>query len=390
MNSYQRPSGSLISYMSNQVKSYGGINLAQGIPGFQPPRELLRYLSETALEPVHQYAPGNGNEALLELLLEKYRAVHSFTKDNLLITNGATEAVSLLYTYFHYILQGSFSVMGFEPAYETYLKLPDIFRDRFIAFSYEQDGTIDFDRLRTVCDRQSVRIIFVNTPGNPYGRIWDQQEIEALVNISRELDIYLVLDSVYQELYFDREPYHPVSSFNDHMFYVNSFSKIFSITGWRIGYLMAPARHMEGIRSVHDYTGLSVPSVLQEALARYIKACNWGRSYIEGLRRQLSANFQLMKGGLEELGFYVPEIRGGFFVWARLPEGYVDGFHFAVDLYDQQKVAVIPGEHFSQRHPHYIRFNVAREKEEVQEGLKRIGLFFRSGSQPLKDSSRSG
>lgn len=378
MSSYQRPSGSLISYMSNQVKSRGGINLAQGIPGFQPPHELLRHLSQTALEPVHQYAPGNGNEALLELLLDKYHDFYPFTKDNLLITNGATEAVSLLYTWFHHTLKGSFSVLGFEPAYETYRKLPDIFRDRFIAFPYEPDGTIDFDRLRSVCTHQNVRILFLNTPGNPYGRIWDQEEIEALASISHELNIRLVLDSVYQELYFDREPYHPIRSFHDNMFYVNSFSKIFSITGWRIGYLIAPARQMEAIRSVHDYTGLSVPSVLQEALVRYIKDYTWGKTYIEGLRKQLAANFQLMKAGLEELGFYVPEIGGGFFVWARLPEGYEDGFRFALDLYERQKVAVIPGEHFSERHPHYIRLNVAREKEEVQEGLSRLGRFFRS------------
>src|SRR6056297_1188690 len=277
MNSYQRPPGSLISYMSNQVKSYGGINLAQGIPGFQPPDELLRHLSQTALEPVHQYAPGNGNDMLLELLLEKYQELYPFTKDKLLITNGATEAVSLLYTYFHNILEGSFSVVGFEPAYETYRKLPDFFRDRSISFSYEPDGTVDFDRLKSVCSRQSVRIIFLNTPGNPYGRIWDQQEIETLVKLSAELDIYLVLDSVYQELYFDREPYHPVRSFHDNMFYVNSFSKIFSITGWRIGYMMAPAHHMKAIRSVHDYTGLCVPSVLQEALVRFIQEHDWGQ-----------------------------------------------------------------------------------------------------------------
>jgi len=312
MSSYQRPSGSLISFMSNQVKTYGGINLAQGIPGFQPPRELLAHLRETALEPVHQYAPGIGNQGLLELLLEKYRDLHRFTSDNLLVTNGATEAVSLLYTYFHNMLEGSFSVLAFEPAYETYRKLPDIFGDRFIAFPYEPDGSIDFDRLSSVCARQRVRIIFLNTPGNPYGRIWDQQEIEALVAMSRELNIRLVLDSVYQELYFDREPYHPIRSFSDQMFYVNSFSKIFSITGWRIGYVIAPPGHMEKIRSVHDYTGLCVPSVLQEALAKYIREFNWGKSYIEDLRQKLAGNFQLMKAGLEDLGFYVPPISGGF------------------------------------------------------------------------------
>lgn len=375
MTTYRRPSGSLISYMSNQVKTHGGINLAQGIPGFRPPAELLNHLSRVANEPVHQYAPGTGNSELLDLLLHKYRHLHPFEASNLLITNGATEAVSLLYTYFRQFLDTPMTALAFEPAYESYRKLPEIFGDTFYPFSYEKDGSIDFGRLQSECRLQKVQVIFLNTPGNPYGRIWSRQEIEALVDLALEEDIYLVLDSVYQELYFDREPYHPVHSFNDHMFYVNSFSKIFSITGWRIGYLFAPAGHMENIRSVHDYTGLCTPSVLQEALVRYIKDNNWGDPYIDRLRTKLSENFGLFRRGLMDLGFDVPVIRGGFFVWARLPEGYDDGFRYAIDLYEKQRVAVIPGEHFSERHPRHVRFNIAREKDEVEEGLRRIRKF---------------
>ncbi len=376
MKQYQRPAGSLISHMSNMVKAHGGINMAQGIPGFDPPEALLQYLSQAAGDPVHQYAPGIGNENLLDLLLGKYQPLASFTRDNLLITNGATEAVSLLYTYFNQLLTRPYSVLAFEPAYETYRKLPAIFHDPFIPFAYDPEGSIDFDRLSRVCREEKVKIIFLNTPGNPYGRIWSRQEIDQLLEISRQQDIFLVLDSVYQELYFGDEPHHPVAAFNERMFYVNSFSKIFSITGWRIGYLFAPAAHMKQIRSVHDYTGLSVPSVLQEALVRYISNCHWGKDYMAHIRGRLAENFTLMRRGLEGLDFEIPRIRGGFFVWARLPEGYTDGFEVAMELYDQQKVAVIPGEHFSDNHQHYIRLNIARDKEEVEEGLRRIRAFF--------------
>jgi len=373
---YERPHGSLISYMSNQVKARGGINLAQGIPGFQPPEALLHELSQTALEPVHQYGPGIGNMELLNRLLEKYQAFGDFRQDNLLITNGATEAVSLLYIYFSQHLTRPYAALSFEPAYESYRMLPDIFHDKFISFAYQADGSINFDRLASVCHQEHVRIVFLNTPGNPYGRIWQQDEVEKLVQICQEQSIYLVLDTVYQELYFTGEPFHPLDHFFDGMFYVNSFSKIFSVTGWRIGYLIASQDHMREIRSIHDYTGLCAPSVLQEALARYIRRHNWGRQYIGDLRQKLARHFILLKDGLEQLGFHVPRIQGGFFVWARLPEGYSDGFQVAMDLYEKQKVAVIPGEHFSDRHKNYIRLNIAREKPEVEQGLRRLTAYF--------------
>lgn len=375
MDKYEKPTGSYISFMSNKVKSQGGINLAQGIPGFQPPRELLQYLSDIAFNPIHQYAPGDGNNELLKLLVDKYAQYKLFREEDFLVTNGATEAVSLLYTYFNHILDKPYAALAFEPVYESYKKLPEIFGDEFIAFPYEADGKVDFDKLAKTCREQKVKVIFLNTPGNPFGKIWSGEEIDALDQLAVREDIFIVVDGVYQELYYDESPYHPIRNFSDQMFYVNSFSKIFSITGWRIGYMIAPRNHMATIKSIHDYTGLCVPSVLQEAIVRYIKQHNWGKGYIESLRNKLKAGLKLVKPGLEELGFHIPDIGGGFFIWAALPEGLQDGFRFTIDLYDQQKVAVIPGEHFSERHTHYIRLNIAREKEELSEALKRIQKF---------------
>ncbi|MFP4620424.1 MAG: pyridoxal phosphate-dependent aminotransferase [Bacteroidales bacterium] len=375
LNKYQKPAGSYISFMSNKVKSYGGINLAQGIPGFKPPKELLQYLSDIAFDPIHQYAPGDGNNKLLKLLVDKYSQYKTFGNADFLITNGATEAVSLLYTYFNNILDKPYTALAFEPVYESYKKLPEIFGDEFISFPYESDGKVNFDKLSKTCREQKVKVIFLNTPGNPFGKIWSREEINSLGRLARQDGIYIVVDGVYQELYYDDPPYHPICEFSENMFYVNSFSKIFSLTGWRIGYMIAPLNHMATIKSIHDYTGLCAPSVLQEALVKYIQQNNWGIGYIEGLRKKLKHGFDMMKSGLEGLSFYVPSIGGGFFIWAALPEGWKDGFRFTIDLYDQQKVAVIPGEHFSERHTHYIRLNIAREKGELAEALKRIQQF---------------
>ncbi|MFC2104221.1 pyridoxal phosphate-dependent aminotransferase [Bacteroidota bacterium] len=376
-NKYQKPSGSYISFMSNKVKTNGGINLAQGIPGFNPPKELTNILGQIANNNIHQYAPGNGNTELLDLLLRKYQKEYPFSKNDFLILQGATEALSLLYIYFNKIIPKPFAALAFEPVYESYKYLPKIFNTDFVPFSFESDFSINFKNLEKKCSDEKVKIIFLGSPGNPYGKIWSQTEIDSILDLSKRLNIYIVIDAVYRELYFDEKPYIPLNKFNPNLFYTNSFSKIFSITGWRIGYLIAHKDHMQKIKSVHDYTGLCAPSVLQQAIVEYLKKCNEGKDYISDLQNKLKISYNHLSGELKKLGFEIPETKGGYFVWAKLPEKYSNGFKFAIDLYDEQKVAVIPGEHFSDKAKNYIRFNIAREKSEVEEGIKRIKAFFR-------------
>jgi len=245
-NKYQKPTGSYISFMSNKVKTYGGINLAQGIPGFNPPKELTNILSEISGKNLHQYAPGNGNNELLDLLLNKYQKEYpAFQKDDILITQGGTEALSLLYTYFNKNLQKPFSALAFEPVYESYKYLPEIFNSDFIPFSFEDDFSIDFNKLKKTCIQNNVKVIFLGSPGNPFGKIWSKQEMVSLIDLSKKQDVYIILDAVYKELYFEEKPYIPLDKFNPNLFYINSFSKLFSITGWRIGYLIAHQEHMQ-------------------------------------------------------------------------------------------------------------------------------------------------
>jgi len=373
---YKKPKGSYISFMSNKVKAHGGINLAQGIPGFNPPQELTQILSKLATENLHQYAPGNGNNELLELLLRKYQPEYAFTKDDFLILQGATEALSLLFIYFNKIIPKPFSALAFEPVYESYNNLPQIFNTAFVPFPFQNNSTVDFDKLENTCREKNVKVIFMGTPGNPYGKIWSKKEIDNLLKISKNLDIFVVFDAVYRDLYFEEEPYIPLDQFNPNLFYVNSFSKKFSITGWRVGYLVAHQKHMKHIKPIHDYTGLSAPSVLQQAIVEYLKNYNYGKEYIASLREKLKKSYTLLSSALKNLGFNVPETKGGYFVWAELPEKYPDGFKFAIDLYEEQRVAVIPGEHFSANAKNYIRLNIARPVAEVEEGIEKIKAFF--------------
>jgi aspartate/methionine/tyrosine aminotransferase len=373
---YKLPEGSLISFFSNKVKQFGGINLAQGIPGFAPPKELLEKLSHVALEPnVHQYAPGIGNFQLLDKLCEHYNQTSSCTRDNMLIVQGATEAITLIYLYLKQSLQ-TLNVLGFDPVYESYNNLPRFLHDNFFPF-YMENNRIDFDKLEQEIIQHHINLIFVNSPGNPLGKVFSKEETDKILALSEKHNFYIIIDAVYRELYFTNPPYIPVDTTNKQLFYVNSFSKLFSITGWRVGYFICHSEHMKNIRSMHDYIGLCVANPMQTALLEYIQTEGFLNSYVLELRKKLKTSFDALHHALTDLHFDIPPIEGGYFIWAKLPSPHNDGFKFAIDLYEQQKVAIIPGIHFSAKGKSFVRFNAARELNEIEAGIEGLKKFLR-------------
>lgn len=371
---YILPESSLISFFSNKVKLYGGINLAQGLPGFQPPKELLQKLSEVSLlDNVHQYAPGIGHFKLLELIQQNYQKQTPLTIENILITQGATEAITLVYLYLKQ-KYGRLKVLGFDPVYESYNNLPKSFNDEFIAYTLK-DNQIDFDELEKIIKINKVQLIFINSPGNPLGRIFKEEEIKYLLQLSEKHEFYVLLDAVYKELYFNKPPYIPIDNENLNTFYVNSFSKLFSITGWRVGYLICHREHMKKIRSMHDYTGLCVSNPIQTAIAEYIYENGFVNDYVKQTRNNIFQSFNLLYNELLNISFKLPSIDGGYFIWAELPLPFDDGFKFAVDLYETQKIAIVPGIHFSQNAKRIVRFNAAHPIPIITKAVEGIKNF---------------
>lgn len=375
---YIPPRESLIGFMSNKAKLGGGINLAQGIPGFAPPERLTALLAEAAAGPNHQYAPGLGNPRLRQAILERYSKLMPVGEDNLLITNGATEALALI---FHYLSQSEgrrFAAMSLAPVYESYRHLPRLHGHDFVEFDYDPAAGLDLGRLAATIDRRGVKLFFLGSPANPSGFVLPQAELRALLELCRGRGCYVVFDGVYRDLHFGAPVPFPVDELHENLFYVDSFSKIFSVTGWRVGFFFCHERHMAAIRDMHGYTGLCASSVAQEALSRYVGESDFGAGYVAGLRRRLAANHGLISGRLAAMGFDVPAAAGGYFVWARLPRGLDDGFRFAVDLYDDEQVAVVPGIHFAASGRDFVRVNIARDDSELADALARMERFVAS------------
>ncbi len=356
--------------MSNKVKTHGGINFAQGIPGFNPPEALLTHLKTIAHTEIHQYAPGIGDLKLRKLILEHY-SEQQFKDEQLLILQGATEALSLVFQYLKNKIDEPFAAMAFDPVYESYRHLPRIMNVPFHAYS---ESEFDAAHLTQFIEQHNVRVMFVNSPGNPYGAVFAESQMNAMREICEEQNVYMIIDAVYRDLYYEKPPFYPINALSPKVFYINSFSKMLSITGWRIGYLFAHESHTNGLRDIHDYIGLCANSPLQRALANYLEQENYGHDYVQWLRDNLKFAYTRMEQSLKKLEFTIPQSDGGYYVWAKLPHNN-DGFEFTMDLYDEAGVAVIPGIHFSGEGEKYIRLNIARPENELLEGIQKIEGF---------------
>ena len=373
----KRPDGSLISFMSNLVKAEGGINCAQGIPGFNPPEELISELVSAAAQPVHQYPAGNGNPKLRGLIASGLAGNCGLRAENVLVTNGATEAISLIYLYLRQKSGGNFTVLSFDPVYESYANLPKIYGDRFLCEYPDDGGNFDFDAIDRLVKTEKVDLVLLCSPGNPLGKIWKKHEIISLYEICRKNGSKLVFDAVYSDLYFAEKPYLPFELVGDTLFLVSAFSKMLSITGWRVGYLIAGEEHIGNMAKIHDYTGLCTPSILQIAIAEYLEKNDFGRDYLANLRGKIKESFETMHPVLEKSGFSMPPIDGGYFIWAKIPEPFTDGFEFAMSLYEHVKVGTVPGIHFSERGNDFIRISIAKPASEIAEAAARIAEFVR-------------
>lgn len=369
--------GSWISHMSNKVKTYGGINLAQGLPGFNPPRGLLDSLASEIESTHHQYAPTKGFPALLTKISDYMGLPSTAANENLLITCGATEAIHLIYQHLAR-KKKKFTVAAFGPSYESYVNLPSLLGHNFVALSWQADGSIDFDYLKTAIINQDIDLILIGSPGNPWGRVLTKYETEQFCKLTITTNAKIIFDMVYSELWFDQPAVYPQPVIQDKVYVVGSFSKFLSVTGWRIGWLTSTAAEMKEICLLHDFSGLSAPHPLQAAISNYLEDQQDVRVFVENLRKSIKNSYTLLAESVTKMGFHVIPAGGGYFVWANIPEGFSDSRQFVLDLYKKENLATVPGIHFGAQFNRMIRFNAARPIAEINAAVLCLSRFLNS------------
>ena len=263
----------IFTIMSKMANEYQAINLSQGFPNFPVDERLISLLKETADENTHQYAPMAGHPLLMQeiVALTKKNYGRTIQQDTeLLITAGATQAI---FTAIQALVHAGDEVIILDPAYDCYAPAVDLCCATPVHISLEADFTTDWNKVENACNERT-RMLIVNNPHNPSGRIYQEKDLQAIEHILEKYpSMVLISDEVYEYITFEQKHIsaNTRKALIDRTIITSSFGKTFHITGWKMGYLIAPEHLMVEIKKVHQYVVFCVNSVAQVALAKYLR-----------------------------------------------------------------------------------------------------------------------
>ena len=342
---------SVIREMTRVNNQHDGINLAQGMPNFPPPRELIEAAHRAIDGDFHQYAITWGTPRLRQAIADKYRKFYGMEihpDRNVTVCCGSTE--TMLATLMAVLNPGD-EVIIFEPFYENYGPGCIMSQAEPVYVPLEPpDFSFDPDRLRKAVSPRTRAIIF-NSPNNPSGKVFSRAELQVIADVCLEHDLLAITDEIYEHIVYDGAQHIPIATLPgmaERTITISGISKSYSVTGWRIGYAVASAELSVGIRRAHDFITVGAPHPLQEAA---VSALNLPDSYYVYLRESYQARRDLLFGKVEEAGFRAFKPRGAYYIltdvahW--LPEyGCADDHEFAMFLVKKIGVATVPGSSF--------------------------------------------
>ncbi len=361
--------------MTRLANEHGAINLAQGFPNFPAPDVLKEAAAKAIRDDINQYAITWGAKRLRNALAAKYADWYQLAVDpetDVTVTCGATEAMAS--TLLALINPGD-EVIIFEPFYENYGPDAILCGAAPVYVPLLAGQPLDLDRLKAAFSPRT-RAIVICTPNNPTGRVLTRAELEAIAELCRKHDAWAVTDEIYEHIYYEGThiPIATLDGMKDRTITVSGASKTYSITGWRIGTIVAPRQATDAIRKVHDFLTVGAPAPLQEGVAVAIETL--GRDYYQTLAREYRARRDLLCGALVEAGFKCTPPEGAYYVLADfsalspLPDD-----EFAKRLTAEHGVAPVPGSSFYSRPAmgrKEVRFAFCKTDDMLREAAKRL------------------
>lgn len=339
---------SVIREMTRMAMQYEAINLSQGFPDFDPPMELKEAAARAIMDGNNQYSPTWGYPALRQKLAELYTEQLGWTVDpvqNVTVTCGVTEAINSAMLA---MLNPGEEIIIIEPAHENFIPSAIFAGAKPVAVPLElPDYRLDAERLNAAVSPRT-KAVLLNTPHNPTGRVFDAQELAGLTEVVLRHNLVLITDEIYDHILYDgRQHVSPGSlePLRDQTITVSGMSKTFAITGWRLGFVIAPTHLSAAVRPVHDFLTVCAPTPLQVAA---VTAMNLPQSYYDGMSADYHRRRDMMMGILEEMSFTAPLPEGSYYVLADysqapFPEAAWDSTTFAKWMVREIGIAVVPG-----------------------------------------------
>src|SRR5262244_353364 len=371
---------SVIREMTRINNQYDGINLAQGMPNFPPPAELLAAAHRAIDGDFHQYAITWGTPRLRRAIADKYRRFYGMEVDpelHVTVCCGSTE--TMLATLLAVLNPGD-EVIIFEPFYENYGPGCIIAGADPVFVPLEPpDFSFDPDRLRAAVSSRTRAIVF-NSPNNPSGKVFSRKELETIAEVCRHHDLLAITEEIYEHILYDGHEHIPIATLPgmaERTVTISGISKSYSVTGWRVGYAVAPPELAIGIRRAHDFITVGAPHPLQEAA---VTAFGLPESYYVELRESYQTRRDLLWGYLEKAGFVAWKPRGAYYILTDVGHflkqyNLADDTAFAMWLIENVGVATVPGSSFY-AHPELgrtkIRFCFPKTDDMLRDAGERL------------------
>ncbi|MDZ7729485.1 MAG: aminotransferase class I/II-fold pyridoxal phosphate-dependent enzyme [Dehalococcoidia bacterium] len=369
---------SVIREMTRQAGIHGALNLAQGFPDFSAPEFIKQAALDAINADINQYAITWGSPRLRNAIAGKVQRFYGLDVDpdaEVTVTCGATEA--MMCTMLALFEEGD-EVIIFEPFYENYVPDSAMTGATPVYVTMEPpDFNFDPDQLRAAFGPKT-RAIILNSPSNPCGKVFTREELQQVADLCQEFDVLCITDEIYEHIIFGDHNHIPMATIPgmyDRTVTISGMSKTFSVTGWRIGYIVAPPWLTDALRKVHDFLTVGAPAPLQEAAAVAIET---GDGYYPELRDMYARKRDILSTPLREAGFTAHDPDGAYYIMADFSDlGFKgDDTEFAMYLCRDIGVATVPGSSFFATPGEgntIVRLTFSKSDETLQGAAERIG-----------------
>ena len=365
---------SVIRRMTRISAQYGAVNLSQGFPDFDPPKPILDRLAEVTKEDFHQYSITWGAQNFREALAKKHEHFSGQKVDpnsEIVVTCGSTEAMmaSMLS-----VTNAGDKVIVFSPFYENY-GADTILSNAEPIYVPLNPPEFNFDPdVLEAAFKQHPKALILCNPSNPCGKVFTREELQIIADLAIKYDTFVITDEVYEHILYAPHKHTHISTLpnmKERTIVCSSLSKTYSITGWRLGYVISSPEIIDTVKKVHDFLTVGAAAPLQEAA---VVGLNFGDDYYQALQAKYTHMRQMFLDGLNDIGLPYNVPQGAYFIMVDISEfGYESDLEFCEDLARLVGVGAVPGSSFF-REPEnrYIRFHFAKRDETLNEALNRL------------------
>ena len=371
---------SLIRQFDQAISEIPGVlRLTLGEPDFTTP-EHVKEAAKRAIDQDQSYYTGMSGlltlrQAASDFVKEKYQLDYN-PENEILVTIGATEALSATLTA---ILEEGDKVLLPAPAYPGYEPIVNLVGAEIVEIDTTENGFVLTPEMleKAILEQgDKLKAVILNYPANPTGITYSREQLEALAAVLRKYEIFVVCDEVYSELTYTGENHVSLGTMlRDQAIIINGLSKSHAMTGWRLGFIFAPANFTAQLIKSHQYLVTAANTMAQHAA---VEALTAGKNDAEPMKKEYIQRRDYIIDKMTDLGFEIIKPDGAFYIFAKIPAGYnQDSFAFLKDFAQKKAVAFIPGAAFGQYGEGYVRLSYAASMETIREAMKRLEEYMR-------------